>query len=784
MKITPSARILRMLGEIEFDPWQCVAELIDNSFDDFTEIVRSGDPWAGGFKVSVTLPSLTVRSPEAQVVISDTGRGMSYQTLERAVSAGWSSNDRFDKLGLFGMGFNVATARLGRRTRVLTTRPGDAEWIGVEIDLDRIGDDFEAEDIAEPKADPNDHGTRIEISRLHAERADWLRRNATGLRNILGRTYAWLLDERPFELWVQGQRVRPRRHCRWGEERYVTYGSGAKAERVPAYIEIDQKYEDAEACQDCGNWQAPGQGKCGQCQSERLAPRARRIHGWLGVQRHLDKREFGIDFLRNGRKILQWDKRLFDWQDPNDPTGAVDTEYPIELANQGGRLIGEIHLDHVPVTYQKNAFEYSSGSWRGAVEFLRGAGPLQPEKAKKAGYPENDSHLGQLYKAYRRNAAGARCLIPGDGKGPIHEETRRWAQRFHAGDQDYQSDQHWWDAVIEHEEQNKRSKLETAQQGTPTLPNEDALLEALGSGGSKDSATAGASETPSSAAPASEERENEKASKETYQERVDRYRLDSATVPNLSRDFGLPKLGFLAVETRRMAATRLQDADDQPTPVLLVQEQGGKATAFIDPSHEVFTKLAAEESDLLLLEIAASLKVKAASGLSHSELVAELRAECLPDTALDPDRVAAEARELLVVVRERMAACVDEDPERAFQFLTPDELTATENEMIAQGLVTHTEKLGSTSEFIHHAPSLFLVKLLEGWPEAFMDGKVLNGAYATVSSPSARRISLATAVGYLNDVATQASFTTKNSLRLQRTRLSMRLLMDELAEGA
>ncbi|WP_236244247.1 ATP-binding protein [Streptomyces sp. CC210A] len=774
-----------MLGEIEFDPWQCVAELIDNSFDDFTEIIRSGDPWAGGFKVIVTLPSPAVRSSEAQVVITDTGRGMSYETLERAVSAGWSSNDRFDKLGLFGMGFNVATARLGRRTRVLTTRPGDPEWIGVEIDLDRIGDDFEADDITEPKADPNEHGTKIEISRLHGERADWLRRNAPGLRNTLGRTYAWLLDNRPFELWVQGQRVKPRRHCRWGEDRYVTYGSGARAERISAYIKIDQKYEDAEACQDCGNWQVPGLGKCGQCQSERLTPRERRIHGWLGVQRHLDKREFGIDFLRNGRKILQWDKRLFEWQDPNDPTGAVDTEYPIELANQGGRLIGEIHLDHVPVTYQKNAFEYSSGSWRGAVEYLRGAGPLQPEKAKRAGYQENDSPLGQLYKAYRRNAAGARCLIPGDGKGPIHEETRRWAQRFHAGDPEYQSDQRWWDAVINHEEQNKRSKLESAQQGTSTVPNEAAVLEALGVGTASDNPSpADSDDPPTAAAQPNKAEEGTKERKETFQERIDRYRLDSVTVPDLSRDFGLPKLGFLSVETRRMSATRVQDADDQPTPVLLVQEQGGKATAFVDPAHAVFNKLGAEAADLLLMEVAAALKVKAASGLSHSELVAELRAECLPDTALDSDRIAAEARELLVVVREKMAASVDEDPERAFQFLSPDELTATENEMIALGLVTHTEKLGSTSEFIQHAPSLFLVKLLEAWPEAFMDAKVFNGAYSTVSSPSARRISLATTVGYLNDVATVASFTTKNPLRLQRTRLSIRLLADELAEGA
>ncbi|MFF1792993.1 ATP-binding protein [Kitasatospora sp. NPDC058263] len=773
-----------MLGEIEFDPWQCVAELIDNSFDDFTEIVRSGEPWAGGFKVSVTLPSPTTRSTDAQVVITDTGRGMSYETLARAVSAGWSSNDRFDKLGLFGMGFNVATARLGRRTRVLTTRPGDSEWIGVEIDLDRIGDDFEAEDIAEPKDDPNIHGTRIEISRLHVERADWLRRNAAGLRNTLGRTYAWLLDNQPYQLWIQGQKVRSRRHCRWGDDRFVTYGSGARAERIPAYIKIDQKYEDAEACQDCGNWQAVGLEKCSQCRSERLAPKERRIHGWVGVQRHLDKREFGIDFLRNGRKILQWDKRLFDWQDPNDPTGAVDTEYPIELANQGGRLIGEIHLDHVPVTYQKNAFEYSSGSWRGAVDYLRGPGPLQPEKAKRANFSENDSPLGRLYKAYRRNAAGARCLIPGDGKGPIHEETRRWAQLFHAGDSAYQTDERWWDAVVNHEESGKRSKLETAQQGTPALPNEVAVLEALGIDLGGDGPTPGRtpvvddlSPEPTLVGGARAER------KETFQERVDRYRLDSVLVPALSRDFGLRSLGFLSVETRKMSATRLRDVGDNPTPILLVQEHGGKAVAFFDPEHEAFTKAGAEPSELLLIEIAAMLRIQSASELSHSELVSELSIECLPDTNLDAERIAAEARELLVVVRERMAACVDEDPERAFQFLTPDELTATENEMIALGLATHTAKLGVTSEFIHHVPSLFLVKLLESWPEVFMDGRAFNGAYSTVSSLSARRISLATVVGYLNDVATLASFTTRNPLRLQRTRLSNRLLIDELAEG-
>ena len=47
MDITPSPRILRMLGEIEFDEWQCIAELVDNAFDDFTDIIEGGHAWPG-----------------------------------------------------------------------------------------------------------------------------------------------------------------------------------------------------------------------------------------------------------------------------------------------------------------------------------------------------------------------------------------------------------------------------------------------------------------------------------------------------------------------------------------------------------------------------------------------------------------------------------------------------------------------------------------------------------------------------------------------------------------
>jgi hypothetical protein len=164
-------------------------------------------------------------------------------------------------------------------------------------------------------------------------------------------------------------------------------------------------------------------------------------------------------------------------------------------------------------------------------------------------------------------------------------------------------------------------------------------------------------------------------------------------------------------------------------------------------------------------------------------LVADLRKRCLPDHSLKADVVAGQARELLADLRVRMASRVDVDPARAFQYLSPDELTATENEMIANGQVGLTGKLGETSEFLLYAPPLFTVKLLESWPEAFMDGKVFVGPYTSVTSMSARRLSLAKVVGYLTDIATLVSFNAADPgpQQLLRTRLSIKLLSDEIA---
>ena len=45
--ITPTPRILRTLGDIPFEVWQCLAELSDNSLDAFRDQIKSGTPVDG-----------------------------------------------------------------------------------------------------------------------------------------------------------------------------------------------------------------------------------------------------------------------------------------------------------------------------------------------------------------------------------------------------------------------------------------------------------------------------------------------------------------------------------------------------------------------------------------------------------------------------------------------------------------------------------------------------------------------------------------------------------------
>lgn len=774
VNITPKPRILKVLAKIEFDPWQCIAELVDNSFDEFIDIQRTEERWNEPFEVSVSLPSAAAAGqPDATLVVSDNGRGMTLDRVTEAVSAGYSGNDPVSKLGLFGMGFNVATARIGSVTRFLTTRAGDAEWVGVEIDLDNIREGYEVPEIRVPKDSPGQHGTRVEISRLEPF-ASWFSRagNAARLRDILGSVYSYLLTNREYRLFVQTIAVKPYRHCVWGQTRSVTRDGDV----IPARIEIDQDLGSRAICRSCGSWQEPDATECEECGSDDLEVRERRVWGWLGIQRYLDNKEYGIDFLRNGRKVLRFDKGLFQWRDPDEATAQGDTEYPIELPNNQGRIVGEIHLDHVPVAYTKDAFDYNDRGWRKAVELIRGAGPLLPRRATELGYERNDSPLAKLHRGYRRNDPGANYLTPGNGK--VRFDNRDWDKRFRAGEPEYQDDSKWWDAVQEHdravqaEKDRKRAEATAAATGLS-----DPTAEFLDGNGvdTEPRAPVIAAEAPPAEYHA-----------ETEAEKVERLLAIGTRIPELNGEFvatGVPGRAVKLV-AYRISGEQLRSTDGRRVPVWMVGGRAGAMTAFVDVSHPHFRLFDDDPADVVLIELAQHMLVRAqGSTATIGAVYAELKERHLGTHAIDANRLIAEATQVLRDIQDRMVGCVSDNPTRPWINALNDAERHTTGDRITQNLRTaDIDSVVERGDYLPMVPSSVVPRIVEEWPEAFFDGRLFDGPYAQVTSASAKRQTVSTVTGYLDDVAWLATVPMHPSKdQLIRANLSLRLIPENLA---
>lgn len=257
--LQPDPRVLRMLGEINLDQWRCLAELTDNAIDGYLNATRARDAsMLGPLEVHVSLPTRDALTE--RVMVRDTGPGMDSATLERAMRAGWTGNNPIGNLGLFGMGFNIATARLGEKTTVWTTRQGDHEWIGVTIDFDAMGrkGDYQVPALTRPKVDPLEHGTEVIIDRLKPEQRQWFAKqsNLSKLRKMLGRAYSPMLRDGgvpvTFMLKVNAQLIRGRRHCVWGGPGNPTRrAQTAKYGIVDAYQPIDVHLPERPYCVRC-----------------------------------------------------------------------------------------------------------------------------------------------------------------------------------------------------------------------------------------------------------------------------------------------------------------------------------------------------------------------------------------------------------------------------------------------------------------------------------------------------------------------------------------------------
>ncbi|MCL2568795.1 MAG: ATP-binding protein [Oscillospiraceae bacterium] len=735
LDITPTPRILRTLGEIPFATWQCVAELVDNSIDAFLSD-KSSIPEELERKITVSWASDSVATKDRVIEVTDNAGGMSVEQLQNAVRAGYSSNDPVGNLGLFGVGFNISTARLGDVTTILSTRSGDADWVGIKIDFQKLIDAkrFDASIIRKPKIDPEEHGTKITISSLKQGILSELPNKENDIRQRLEAVYAPLLNNQnaPITITVKGKPLRPRNHCVWSESRYIRYSD----QNVPARITIDRDLGDAlfDLSRNCYLTADEAEDYYAKQQEGHTLPmciieRRKRLTGWLGIQRYADPNDFGIDFIRNGRKILISDKSLFQYENPI--TGQKELQYPLELGTTvGGRIVGELHVDYLLPTYQKNDFDRSDVSWIQTVDAICGVGPFLPKSRKALGFvPEQTtSPLGLLVNAYRRVDKGTKCLFA------PNDVAKRYAAEFRKGQRDYLDDILWWKAAQEEDQkQNTGGSRATTAVNTGDIPSDDVSVYIAGATFSQASPAVDAPEADSQ----TETTTSVSTSAVSETSKIDELIQRSTSVSQLSgRNYKFGNAGSLNVRAYELNRGSIYyRGEKRPS---FFQSDGIDCDFVYDPSHPLLAQYPITAKMLLLQYL--SEKLKARDSLPDLVAVyADLIETTMQDARIDRQALQDRASSAFELLREKLTVALKDKASEAVSCIheSAGEVEETITNLIQSANTTLLKNfqanIAAGFDSIEFVPPKTLYRLIERFPEDVFDERVFQTPYMTIT---------------------------------------------------
>lgn len=729
--LTPHPRILAMLGEIVLPQWKCLAELVDNSIDSFLEAKRSGNP--------ISNPHITITTPTAGVVnpkisLRDNGPGMDAATLEQAAKAGWTSHDPIANLGLFGMGFNIATARLAQRTTIWTTRKNDPDWVGMAIDFEDLisNKKFSTDVLRKPKGDPDLSGTEIEITKIKPDQKEWFSRpaNRSLLGKHLGRIYSAMLgpagDPISFRLELNGNQVKARRHCAWGgpdngEQRVV---ETARHGTVDAFQSFDKKLGDRPFCLRCWNWLPPNIDQCPSCQENgKVVPRERRVHGWLGLQRFLDESDYGIDFLRHGRKIETGNKDLFVYLEES--TDAEVLEYPLDDPRGRGRIIGEIHLDHCSVPYTKDRFVREDAAWAEMVEIVRGRGPLRPEAAKTAGLGENNSPLFKLFQAFRRSSphnkrsgGWAKLLVV-----PDNARAKNMYRNFEAGEADYQTDAKWWELAVQADLDAVTNSGGGGGGGAGGTAGGDDDDDDDLSGGKGPAGGSGPQPAGAGGAPAQPQRQPLPNLSQIYHDEITGQRFDVQAFAVGKDD---PVLG---------SGELFDPVKDADTPWALKKAASGQWSFYVNLKHPAFQSATMTPLDALLLQVTVNIVdfLRAQGPQPFARILSKLRARYAAASYLNPSVLSGDAMAQLVDIARSVVGRVDGTILRAFfEDLGPSHQGAVRMAMASRG-VANPQGAIEDGTFLQYATPRTISDFVRSHPEVFFDGQYWDDQFSTLN---------------------------------------------------
>lgn len=729
INLTPDPRILRMLGQIELKGWQCIAELVDNSID---AMLKSNYTDKEN-EIRIEIPSRVEIARDKPLYIKDNGIGMTAEELENCLKAGYTSQSS-DNLGLFGMGFNIATARLGDVVEVWTSTKNMTEDIGVRIDLIEMQrtKNFERELLTRKKSFTIS-GTSIEISKFHPRAEKLL--NRAHIQKELDRIYSKrLLDEYKISIKTNDISLKPFEFCTWSKDRSVEY-EGEKIHTIQAF---NHQFDDRHYCARCFIWidefehDLPTESVCPNChEADMVQTRKISIKGWVGIQRYNDLEHFGINVIRNGRIIKKLDKSLFTWQDRyNVNNGESIKDYPIDTTTQGGRIVGEIIADFITPTYTKDSFEETDRHWLDSVEVVRGKGPLQPRVGEKLNFSKNQSPLAKLFYGFRKShPPGLRHLIPGNKTGQgLYTEAKRWADLFYAGDPEYQSDEKWYEAVLNAEFPEDDSSID------PTGPTDTIL-----GGNVVNTNIGGMTALPNISS------EPEDIYEELYSGKKTLIK---------EQEYDLRPL--LNEMPYNLAIYNYWPTSEFRSPIIFEAKQASKFKVYVNNNHPLFKDFADGWDDLILMEIATRYyeKINDLDIWPVSRIYYELKRKYLREKMLNVQALVTEAKGLISDLQNFLVNEYGEKKLDVVPNLSPEQvkiLKQTYLQVETKSLLNIDELIQST-QFLKYMDFAYIIDFAKSYPELIYDENYFALPYSTLDEDDIKSRQVEQYNGYLNDI--------------------------------
>ncbi|MGO4541288.1 ATP-binding protein [Paenibacillus sp. 2TAB19] len=787
VNVNPDPRILVAITNNPMKPIDALCELIDNSIDSFIAAERDGRPIPNPV-IQIQLPrNSEIRNNEGVLLVIDNGIGMSLPQLVKALKAGYTDKNPFDRLGLFGLGFNISTGKLGKRTVVTSARKEDSDSVEITIDLERMVNEntYDVPKRLKQKTHPHQNGTIIKIDRWWEEgtqNAGFIAKlSKLGIPQItseIGRRYSTYIRHKNLKIFINDTECPAFEHCIWADHRVVKHNRWGM---ISAVYRFDKVLRIERRCTKCFKPVIEGAmcEKCGPNTESKTIEH--RVYGWVGIQRFDDPNEYGVDLIRNGRVIRKSEKEsFFTW---TDNLGYSIKDYPIDSGGGYGRIVGEVHLNHVPTDFLKQDFQKTSSEWEEAIRFLRGNTSLQPEKAAESG-EENRSPIFMLYQGYRRvRDFGTKDMYMGywepsaeKAKRIPREIEREYYQKFQEKVQGYYDDENWWKLVEDADKKPTDDTVECPDCGFQCVSTSEVCPECKGvligkaclnsqcgnliPRSTTECSHCGTSQVPTPVEPWQcsfcarknppeatvcrnchrEQGEQNPFNKEHLLENS--IKSDELSIQTFAINLpGSASMATTAVNVYTLKHGTGLEREGKTTPLIIHKTE--TLNIFIDTKHPIFTKYQVRAQDVIAVELAKWIQDQNSRHMSgdsmHLWSISSLYWEIIraahwgAGLAIDANETRNRIEAFFKRIKEELPYLLESESEDIQNNMLPEEKHELALTLVSNGFdPSQITKVIEEGKFLGYLSNRLIVKLIVQYAEKFFDGKFWTDSYLNI----------------------------------------------------